>query len=196
MVKLLFATQNQDKLAEARRIVSPLGLEILSPQDLQIQLDKEVEETGTTLAQNAYIKATSLVKHASIPIVGEDTGLFIRSLPKIAGVHSNRWFPGSSHDRNLELLKRLKDNSDKTAEFRDVLCLLLPNQKSECRYFIGVTSGTIATELKGKNGFGYDPLFMPDGLNKSYAELTPQQKDLVSHRAKAWRLLAEYILTN
>ncbi len=200
---ILFASQNLGKIAEVKRIFKNHKYQILTLNDQEL-LEKLgvkvpagliVAETGKTLKANALIKAQSFHQLSRLPCLADDSGLLLESFPNFPGVDSKRWFEGSDRERNLALLKKLEGQGSRRAKFQTVLCLFAFKQE-ESLFFVGEVTGQIATEPRGPAGFGYDPLFIPDGYQKSFAELGIKTKNKISHRAKAWQALTSYLDKN
>lgn len=187
-MKFIIATNNQKKLKELERILNPLGINAVSAKDEGISLG-DVEETGTTFAENAFIKAEAAFKKTGLPSVADDSGLCVDALDGRPGIYSARYAGenATDSDKNSKLLSELKDvpEKDRTAHFNCAICCVLPNgEKIEVE---GVCEGSIAFEPHGNGGFGYDPIFKYG--DKSYAELSSAEKDAVSHRGQALRKL-------
>ena len=187
-MKFIIATNNQKKLKELERILNPLGINAVSAKEEGISLD-DVEETGTTFAENAYLKAEAAFKETSLPSVADDSGLCVDVLDGRPGIYSARYAGenATDEDKNNKLLAELNDvpEKDRTAHFTCAICCILPSgEKIEVE---GVCEGSIAFEPHGNGGFGYDPIFKYG--DKSYAELSSDEKDAVSHRGKALRKL-------
>ena len=196
--KFVLATHNPGKLKEMAEILSRFGVEVVSPKDLGITVD--VEETGTTFAENAMLKAKAVCKAAGLPAIADDSGLCVDALDGAPGVYSARYcgHHGDDEANNDKLLEEMKDvpAEQRGAKFVAAVCFILPTgQHLTCR---GECPGRVAFErLAGDYGFGYDPLFIPDecGVGKtdkrpnsegrSYAQLTPDEKDAISHRGNA-----------
>lgn len=182
-MKVLIGTRNPSKLEECRRIIGDIpGIEWLTFRDYPFP---EVEETGTTLAENARIKATSLVRATELPVLAEDSGLEVAALGGAPGVRSAR-FAGEGKDyreNNEKLLNLLAGVEDRRARFRAVAALALPDGRVWLAE--GVLEGKIALAPRGSRGFGYDPLFIPIGEIRTLAELAPEEKDRISHRRRA-----------
>lgn len=189
-MRFIVATHNYKKLGELSRILKPLGIGAVTDAEAGITLG-QVEETGTTFEENAYLKAAAACKQTGMPAVADDSGLQVDALNGAPGVYSAR-FAGegaTDADRNKKLLHELADIPDerRTAKFVSVVCCVFPNGESvtargECR-------GRIGYEPAGENGFGYDPLFFI-GDGRSFAELSSEEKDAISHRGNALRLFA------
>ena len=187
-MKFIIATNNQKKLKELERILNPLGINAVSAKEEGISLD-DVEETGTTFAENAYLKAEAALKKTGLPSVADDSGLCVDVLDGRPGIYSARYAGenATDEDKNNKLLAELNDvpEKDRTAHFTCAICCILPSgEKIEVE---GVCEGSIAFEPHGNGGFGYDPIFKYG--DKSYADLSSDEKDAVSHRGKALRKL-------
>ncbi len=188
--EFLIATHNMKKRDELYRILSPLGIDVKTADQLGIEIT-DVDETGETFYENALLKAKSGCRESGMPCVADDSGLAVDYLVGAPGVYSARFAGehGNDEKNNQKLLKLLTDVEvpERTARFVSVVCCVFPNgdiisARGECEGYIGF-------EPKGNGGFGYDPLFMVG--DKSFAELTPDEKDALSHRGNALRLLSE-----
>ncbi len=186
----LIATHNMKKRDEVYRILSPLGVDVKTSDQLGIEIT-DVDETGETFYENALLKAESGCRESGMPCVADDSGLAVDYLVGAPGVYSARFsgVHGDDEANNKKLLKILADLpvEERTARFVSVVVCVFPNgdivtARGECKGYIGF-------EPKGNGGFGYDPLFMVG--DKSFAELTPAEKDALSHRGNALRLLSE-----
>ena len=185
MRTLLLATRNLHKLEEFRAIFSDLPLRLLSLRDLQLAID--VEETGTTYAENAELKARAYAQVSNMSTLADDSGLEIDALGGAPGVQSARYLGSeTSYEERfrviLELLKGLSLDQ-RSARFRCVIALVEP--LGNIRMVEGVVEGVIAEGPRGTNGFGYDPIFSLPELGKTFAELEPEHKNRISHRARA-----------
>ena len=196
---IVFATNNAHKLEEIRQIM-PSSLQVLSLNDIGCTVD--IPETGTTLQQNALIKAQYVLEHYGMACFADDTGLEVYALNNEPGVYSARYAGGEGHDSEAnmrKLLARLTDNTHREARFCTVIALVAPPNNTlagdKPLFFEGIVEGRIATEKHGTEGFGYDPLFVPDGYDMTFAELGPDIKNKISHRARAVAKLIEYIKT-
>ena len=181
-MKLVFATHNLNKLKEVKEMV-PEGIEILSLSD--INCTEEIEETGTTLEENARIKVTYVKDHYGYDCFSDDSGLEIDSLNGAPGVYSARYAgEDKNNDNNIKKVwKNLKDKENKNGQFRTIIAADIKGKKS---LFEGVIRGTLIDEKRGDGGFGYDPIFVPTGHSKTFAELEKKVKNIISHRAKAF----------
>ena len=184
-MKLVLATNNAHKLSEIRQILGDRFDEILSLRDLGITQD--IEETGTTLKENAIIKATTIMKITGLPTLADDTGLMVDALNGEPGVYSAR-YAGEQHDDKANVAKLLKNlepykGKERSAHF--VTCMVIAYPNGKIKSVEGRTDGEITTSPSGKNGFGYDPVFYSYDLKKVFAEATPEEKNSVSHRGRA-----------
>ena len=190
---LVFATNNQHKLEEIRSILGS-RFEILSLNDIGCHVD--IPETANTLEGNAIQKARYIVDHYGYDCFADDTGLEVPALGGEPGVHSARYAEGTDHnsEANMQkLLHRLEGVDDRRAQFRTVICLARKGDSSNYTLFEGVVKGTISKEKHGTDGFGYDPIFVPEGYNESFAQLGMDVKNHISHRARAVEKLVKYL---
>ncbi len=189
-MKIVFATNNAHKLSEIKEILSE-GFEIVSLADIGCYED--IPETGTTLEENAKIKSSYVADHYHLNCFADDTGLEVEALGGEPGVYSARYDDTTDHDSEAnmrKLLRKLGDNTNRKAHFRTVISLIIDGKEYQ---FEGIVEGNIALERKGKGGFGYDPIFIPEGYDKSFAELGESVKNQISHRARAVKKLAAYL---
>lgn len=189
-MKFIIATNNPKKLIELERILKPLGIDAVSAKEAGVVLD-DVEETGTTFAENAFLKADAAYKKTGMPSVADDSGLSVDALNGRPGVYSARYAGenATDKDRYTKLLGEMKDipEDKRTAHFTSAICCILSDgSKIEVE---GRCDGRIAFEPSGDGGFGYDPVFLYG--ERSYAQLTAEEKDKVSHRGKSLRKLQE-----
>ena len=185
MRKLVLATNNQNKLREVREILMPLGIEVLSQQDAGVSVDPE--ENGTTFAANAEIKARAVYEEVKLPVIADDSGLCVDALDGAPGVYSARFAgeDGNDEKNNEKLLNLLSDlpYKERRAKFVSVITMVFPDGESITAR--GECPGHIIDAPVGENGFGYDPLFVPDGFQRTFAQLSPEEKNEISHRANA-----------
>ena len=189
-MKLVFATNNKHKLQEVRDIIGS-GVEILSLAD--INCNEDIPETADTLDGNALIKARYIYEKYGVDCFADDTGLEVIALGGGPGVHTARYAYADRHDpkANTEkLLRELDGATDRSAQFRTVVALILNGEE---HLFEGIVRGQIPTEERGTEGFGYDPVFAPEELGKTFAEVGPDVKNEVSHRARAVKKLAAFL---
>lgn len=187
-LKLVFATNNQNKLKEVQAMLT--NLEIVSLAD--INCFDEIPETAKTLEGNAIIKANFITNKYGLNCFADDTGLEVKSLNNEPGVYSARYAgkENNAEENIKKILKELSGNSNREAQFRTVIALNI-NEKQYT--FEGICKGTILKEKQGKSGFGYDPIFMPKGYNKSFAEMNMNEKSSISHRGKAIEKLVTFL---
>ena len=189
-MKIVFATNNKHKLEEIKDILGK-DFEIVSLDE--IGCHEDIPETGLTLEENARQKSSYVVEHYGQNCFADDTGLEVDALNGEPGVHSARYAEGTDHDSEAnmrKLLSKMANVKDRTARFRTVISLIINGVEHQ---FEGRVEGRIATEKHGKEGFGYDPIFIPKGYDKSFAELGEEVKNQISHRARAVKKLAEYL---
>lgn len=187
---MILASNNAHKLEEFRAIFADMGIEIVSQRDAGC--DFEVDETGTTFEENAYLKAIAVTEATGQPAIADDSGLEVDALGGAPGVYSARYtgnHEDSDADRYRYLLKNLGDSEQRTARFVSCICLTFPN--GDILRARGTCEGTILDAPRGENGFGYDPIFLPDGFNQSMAEIAPEVKNRISHRGNALKILKE-----
>jgi XTP/dITP diphosphohydrolase len=202
-LKILLATTNEGKVRELRQLLKDLDIEILSLKDMDKKL--EVEEDKETFLENAIKKATSYAKFYKLPVISEDSGLEVDALNGLPGIYSARFFDIGF---GKEVLKEIPENLSKDEKNNLKLLRLLENQTNrKARYKTalvfynfdygiwteGVCEGQIAYKPEGNQGFGYDPIFIPEGYNKTMAQLTPEEKNKISHRGKAVSKLVEIL---
>jgi len=189
MEKLVFATNNKHKLAEVRAILGN-QFEILSLAD--INCFDEIPETAKTLEGNAELKAKWVLEKYDYDCFADDTGLEIEALNNRPGVYSARYAGEncSYEDNNRKVLKELEGIDNRKAKFRTVICL---KKQGETHFFSGEVSGEIITENRGDTGFGYDPIFVPDGFDQTFAQLGDEVKNTISHRYRATKKLFDFL---
>lgn len=189
-MKIVFATNNEHKLSEIKNILGSC-FEIVSLKDIGCNVD--IPETAQTLEGNASIKSHFIYDNYHLNCFADDTGLEVDALNGEPGVHSARYDEHTDHDSEAnmhKLLAKLGDNANRNAHFRTVISLIIDGEEHQ---FEGRVDGKIATEKSGTEGFGYDPIFIPEGYDKSFAELGEQIKNQISHRARAVQKLAAYL---
>lgn len=191
-MQMILASNNAHKMSEMRAILADLGVELMSQREAGC--DFEVEETGTTFEENAYLKAIAVTRATGMPAIADDSGLEVDYLNGEPGVYSARYSGSHEHtdqQRNEYLLKKLEGVplEQRTARFVSCICCTFPN--GDVLRARGTMEGKILFQPEGKNGFGYDPLFLADGQTVTNGLLTPEQKNAISHRGKALRILQE-----
>ena len=187
--KIVFATNNAHKLEEVAAILGD-NYEVLSLRE--IGCDADIPETANTFAGNALQKAQYVKEHYGYDCFADDSGLEVDALDGAPGVFSARYSGGGSEANMDKLLHNLTGERDRSAQFRTVVALLIGE---ESHMFEGVVRGIITEERRGEGGFGYDPIFVPEGYDLTFAELGSDIKNQISHRAKAVKQLAEFLLT-
>lgn len=187
--KLVFATNNIHKLEEIRAILGD-NIEILSLSDINCHVD--IPETSDTLEGNARLKSSYIYEHYGLDCFADDTGLEVETLGGAPGVYSAR-YAENGHDSQAnmkKLLNEMKEKENRKAIFRTIISLI---EKGEERQFEGIVRGEITQEPKGNSGFGYDPIFKPEGYEETFAELGNNIKNKISHRARAMEKLCKYL---
>ncbi|NVK52647.1 MAG: non-canonical purine NTP diphosphatase [Flavobacteriaceae bacterium] len=190
-MKLVFATNNQNKLMEVQKML-PSTIQLLSLKD--IECFNEIDETETTLEGNASLKANHITTTFSYDCFADDTGLEVDCLNGKPGVYSARYAGKENNsEKNMnKLLHELKNSNERAAQFRTVIAL---NLKGKQYLFEGICKGEILEKKQGEKGFGYDPIFKPDGFEKSFAEMTAKEKNSISHRGIAIQKLVNFLTT-
>lgn len=188
--KLVFATNNAHKLEEIQAILGA-KYEIMSLKD--IGCDVDIPETADTLEGNAHLKASYIYEHYGMDCFADDTGLEAEALNGAPGVYSARYGGNGGHNSEANmnrLLDNLKEISNRKAQFRTVIAFI---EQGKEHFFEGIVKGTITTEKRGESGFGYDPIFQPEGFTQTFAELGTDVKNGISHRARAVEKLCTYL---
>lgn len=190
-MKIVLATRNQGKIQEMRVLLSELPVELISAADLTTA--PEVAEEAASLEQNAAMKARTLHGYTELPSLADDTGLEVRALDGRPGVRSARYAGELADDaaNRKRLLRELADVSNRRARFRTVIAFV--EKQGVLHFFEGICPGTITHEERGSGGFGYDSIFVPEGLEQTFAELPLHEKNAVSHRGRALSEFAAYL---
>lgn len=188
-MKLVFATNNQNKLKEVQALI-PSHIKLLSLKD--IDCEEDIPETQATIEGNAMQKALYVSEHYGYDCFADDTGLEINVLDGAPGVYSARYAGNhrDAEDNMNKVLKNLEDQADRSAHFKTVIALHL---KDKIYTFTGLCRGEITTERRGEKGFGYDPIFKPNGYQQTFAEMELDLKNQIGHRGKAVQQLVEYL---
>lgn len=197
-MKIVFATNNQHKLSEIRDILGK-QFEVLSLNDIGCHSD--IPETSDTLEGNALLKALYVYKNYHISCFADDTGLEVDALDGAPGIYSARYAGGEGHDSEAnmqKLLQELGENNNRKARFRTIIALIMVDEDNheakDVKIFEGIVCGHITHEKHGEEGFGYDPIFQPEGYDKTFAQLGMDIKNHISHRAKAVEKLANHLI--
>ena len=188
MAKFVLASENPGKISEMRDVLSGLGIEVISKKEAGIEMD--IEETGTTFMENALLKAVAVCRASGLPAIADDSGLAVDALDGGPGVYSSTYGGGhlSDSERCAFLLKKMENMEQRSAKFVCTIVCAYPDgsmisAEGEC-------CGEIMTAPRGENGFGYDPVFLVNGMSKTMAELPQEEKNKLSHRGKALREFA------
>lgn len=190
-MQMILASTNRGKYREMKAQLEPLGIELLFGGDFERPL--EVDETGESYAENALLKARAWAEATGLPALADDSGLEAEALGGIPGIHSARIIEGSDRDRMYWLLGEMKDKEDRRGRFACAIAVVFPDKKEP----LTVTKycpGHITREPAGESGFGYDPIFVPDGFDRTFAELGDEIKNKISHRAMAVKGIAEKLI--
>lgn len=188
-MKIIFASNNTNKVKEIQNQV-PSFIQVITLDE--IGCTEDIEETGTTIEENAIIKANYITQKYGMPCFADDTGLEIEALNGEPGVYSARYAGEDKNaDKNMDLvLKKMQNDSNRKAQFKTVIALNINNEQ---HLFIGIVEGEIRKEKTGTNGFGYDPIFEPEQLGKTFAEMTLDEKNTLSHRGRAVNQLVNFL---
>lgn len=204
-MRLFIASANPGKIREIQAILQDSDLELYSVSDelklaalgIVIPAGFDVEENGLTFADNALLKAQAYAELTGLTTIADDSGLEVEALAGFPSVNSNRWFAGTPEERNSALLDLLKGKNNRRARFYSVLCFYDPKTKIK-KFFEGEVRGQLAPEPRGSKleGFGYDPIFIPEGFEQTFAELGADFKNGISHRRQTLAKLSQYLLSN
>jgi XTP/dITP diphosphohydrolase len=191
-MKLIFATHNKNKAKEVKSLMPSSSIELLSLDD--INFHDEIDETASTLEGNALLKAKTIFEKTGINCFADDSGLLVDALNGEPGVYSARYAGEQKNDQDnmQKLLHELNDKPNRNAHFKTVMALIIDGKE---HLFEGKIEGKIITEKLGSNGFGYDPIFVPDGYNETFAQLDSETKNKISHRARALQKMLEFLKT-
>ena len=190
ITQLVIASHNAGKAREIAVLLAPYGIAIKSAAELGLP---EPEETGRTFAENASIKARAAAERSGLVALADDSGLSVAALDGAPGILSARWSgPGRDFSLAMERIHdALGDATDRSAAFICCLCLAWPGGEERC--FEGRCEGTLVWPPRGEHGFGYDPIFQPEGHTRTFGEMAPEEKDAISHRARAFHTLAAFL---
>ena len=187
-MKLVFATNNKNKLKEVQQML-PESIELITLEEIGCLED--IPETGNTIEENSLLKAKYIKEKYNYDVFADDTGLEVKSLNNAPGVYSARYAgEQKSSEDNINLLLKNLENKERTAQFKTIFTLCINN---DFFTFEGIVKGKITTEKYGEKGFGYDPIFIPDGYNQTFAQMPSDLKNEISHRGIALRKLVEFL---
>lgn len=188
---LIISSNNKNKINEIKKLLSSLDINVLSLSD--INFNEEILETGSTFSQNSYIKAKTIFDKYHMPVIADDSGLEVEALGGKPGVYSHRYAGEDCNDtaNNLKLIEELNGVLNRNANYTCDICYI--NKDGQVKHSTGKCYGIICNNPKGENGFGYDPYFYIESLGKTMAELDMDEKNKISHRAKALNQLKELI---
>ena len=186
---IIVATKNKGKIKEIKKILGDHN--VMSQAEIGVDID--VEENGTTFAENAMLKAVAVSGHTNCAVIADDSGIEVDALNGAPGIYSARYCgeDATDEDRVVKLLEEVENAETRGAQFACAIALILPD--GEKHIFEGIVRGTLDFEPKGENGFGYDPIFIPDGYDKTFGQLDSSIKDEISHRATALKALADFL---
>ena len=193
MKELIFASHNKGKIAELKQILEPFGVKVKTTEDIELP---DVEETGETFEENAALKAVTIAKLTGVVCIADDSGLCVNALNGRPGVYSARYAPNRDFDKAIDMLLQeieASKNKDRSAYFACVLALGYPD--GTYKSFEGRVDGLISYDRKGNSGFGFDPIFIPLGYDKTFAELGSEIKNKISHRGRALEKFTAYLKT-
>ena len=193
--EIIFASHNKGKIAEVKDMLTPFGIVVKSALDMELP---DVEENGKTFAENSLLKSQTIAKQTNIPCIADDSGLCVDALNGAPGVFSARYAPDRDFDKGItKLLLEMAESGNKSrqAHFICVISLAFPDGKYEL--FEGRVDGQIAKQkMLGGEGFGYDPIFIPDGYNCSFAQMSKANKNKISHRGRAMAKFKQYLASH
>ncbi|MBR1654055.1 MAG: RdgB/HAM1 family non-canonical purine NTP pyrophosphatase [Clostridia bacterium] len=191
-MNIIIASNNQGKIREFKKMLEPMGYTVLSQSEAGINL--EVEETGTTFKENATLKAEAIYKLKNTPVLADDSGIEVEFLNMEPGIYSARYMGLDSDEaRRNCILEKMQGVEENKRKARFVCCICYIDENGNKKYAEGYWNGKIAEEARGENGFGYDPIFIPDGENITSAEMLPDDKNQKSHRAQALKKLKKIL---
>ena len=191
-MNIIIASNNQGKIKEFKKMLEPLGYNVISQSEAGIKL--EVEETGTTFKENATLKAQAIYNLTHQSVLADDSGLEVDFLNGEPGIYSARYMDlDSDEEKRNYILKKLEGIEESKRGARFVCCICYIDENGKTQYAEGYWNGRISNEAKGNNGFGYDPIFIPEGKEITSAEMLPEEKNAQSHRAKALKILEEIL---
>lgn len=189
--EIVFASHNEGKIKEIKKLLAPYGIKVKSALDMNLP---DVEETGKTFEENSLLKSRTIAKLVNMPCLADDSGLCVDALNGAPGVYSARYAPNRDFDKGMEkLLAEMEKspNKSRNAHFSCVISLAWPD--GQYKVFAGQVDGKIAFHKMGAGGFGYDPLFVPEGFTSSFAQISQEEKNKISHRGRAVEKLKDFL---
>lgn len=189
--EIVFASHNEGKIKEIKKLLAPYGIKVKSALDMNLP---DVEETGKTFEENSLLKSRTIAKLVNMPCLADDSGLCVDALNGAPGVYSARYAPNRDFDKGMEkLLAEMEKspNKSRNAHFSCVISLSWPD--GQYKVFAGQVDGKIAFHKMGTGGFGYDPLFVPEGFTNSFAQMSQEEKNKISHRGRAVEKLKDFL---
>lgn len=189
--EIVFASHNEGKIKEIKKLLAPYGIMVKSALDMNLP---DVEETGKTFEENSLLKSRTIAKLVNMPCLADDSGLCVDALNGAPGVYSARYAPNRDFDKGMEkLLAEMEKspNKSRNAHFSCVISLAWPD--GQYKVFAGQVDGKIAFHKMGAGGFGYDPLFVPEGFTSSFAQMSQEEKNKISHRGRAVEKLKDFL---
>lgn len=189
--EIVFASHNEGKIKEIKKLLAPYGIKVKSALDMNLP---DVEETGKTFKENSLLKSRTIAKLVNMPCLADDSGLCVDALNGAPGVYSARYAPNRDFDKGMEkLLAEMEKspNKSRNAHFSCVISLAWPD--GQYKVFAGQVDGKIAFHKMGAGGFGYDPLFVPEGFTSSFAQMSQEEKNKISHRGRAVEKLKDFL---
>lgn len=189
--EIVFASHNEGKIKEIKKLLAPYGIKVKSALDMNLP---DVEETGKTFEENSLLKSRTIAKLVNMPCLADDSGLCVDALNGAPGVYSARYAPNRDFDKGMEkLLAEMEKspNKSRNAHFSCVISLAWPD--GQYKVFAGQVDGKIALHKMGAGGFGYDPLFVPEGFTSSFAQMSQEEKNKISHRGRAVEKLKGFL---
>lgn len=189
--EIVFASHNEGKIKEIKKLLAPYGIKVKSALDMNLP---DVEETGKTFEENSLLKSRTIAKLVNMPCLADDSGLCVDALNGAPGVYSARYAPNRDFDKGMEkLLAEMEKspNKSRNAHFSCVISLAWPD--GQYKVFAGQVDGKIAFHKMGAGGFGYDPLFVPEGFTSSFAQMSQEEKNKISHRGRAVEKLKNFL---
>lgn len=189
--EIVFASHNEGKIKEIKKLLAPYGIKVKSALDMNLP---DVEETGKTFEENSLLKSRTIAKLVNMPCLADDSGLCVDALNGAPGVYSARYAPNRDFDKGMEkLLAEMEKSPNKSRNAHFSCVISLAWQDGQYKVFAGQVDGKIAFHKMGAGGFGYDPLFVPEGFTSSFAQMSQEEKNKISHRGRAVEKLKDFL---